>query len=211
VIAPLMARGVIDLAEKAVRAPWAKRGAAIALWVCAAGAVAFAVGVVIASGTIRTEWVVLAAVFGATAACAVVVVRWLPRAWTIAAPVAALMAWGAAFGALGHGTALGNERPGQVDVLARAVAEAAGPTTQVITIGFDRDDLIYRLNRPIDRVPRNVEASELLARGPAIVVATPKELDKLAAEGLELVRGDVYLIEDTERFEIARIVGGQNE
>jgi 4-amino-4-deoxy-L-arabinose transferase-like glycosyltransferase len=207
IAAVLLARGVLDLLDKAERSNRFRRIAAAALIALAAASLAFAVGVEVASDLTSPEALGVVAGFALAGAFVVWVGRTVfSRSMLTRLVVAALSAWGAAFAVLGHNSVLHDERSEHVESVAIAAANLSGGEIPVVSIGFDRDDLIYQVNRPIRRLPGTISAQELRAEGPAIVVARPSVLDRLAAEGAPIERGPVFTIEKGERYEVARLI-----
>ena len=209
IIAVLLARGTIDVLRKGRPHALPGRVLAIGLWIAAGCALASAVGVEAFSGFTVSDTLVVAV--GFTTAALIVVLGWraLGSQPALRPIVVALLAWGAAFGVLGQEPALWDDRADRIDDLAiAAVALAADTDLPVIAIGFDPDDLIYRFNRPIQRLPRASDAEALADLLPAIVVASPETLDRLATEGLAVDPGLTFAIEDGDSFRIATVRPG---
>ena len=209
IIAVLLARGTIDVLRKGRPHALAGRVLAIGLWIAAGCALASAVSVEAFSGSSVKGAMVVAAGFATAALIVAMMWRSLGTQPALRPLVVAILAWGAAFGVLGQEPALWDDRADRIDDLAiAAVTLAADTDLPVIAIGFDPDDLIYRFNRPIPRFPRTVAAGELAEVLPAIVVASPKTLDRLAAEGLAIDAQRTFVIEDGDTFGIAALRPG---
>lgn len=201
IVAVLVARGVIDVLERHGPRSVGARAMTIGLWVVATGGLALAIGVEVASDITLMEVLEVVGAFLTAGAIAVLVVRGLVGRVGARPVVAALAAWGAAFAVMGHEPALWDKRPGRVDALAIEAARLAGGTLPVVTIGFDPDDLIYRMGRPAHRMPRDVSGAEVKARAPAVVVAPPKIVERLRGEGVEFAGAATeFAIEGEERF-----------
>lgn len=210
IITVLLARGTIDVLRKGRPHALPGRVLAIGLWIAAGCALASAVGVEAFSGFSVSDTVLLAVGFATAALIVAMMWRALGTQPALRPIVVALLAWGAAFGVLGQEPALWDDRADRIDDLALAAVALADETDlPVIAIGFDPDDLIYRFNRPIQRLPRSATADALADLIPAIVVASPETLDRLEAEGLDIDSERTFAIEDGDTFSIAAVRPGR--
>jgi len=208
IMAVLMARGVLDVIDKAGRSVRTRRIVQGVLVVLAMASVALVAGVEIASDLTVQEAARVVAGFLIAGCLALWASTVIFRRQRIAQlMVTAFAAWSAAFTVMGRDTVLQSDRSERIEALAIAAAQAAGDSVPVVSIGFDRDDLIYQVNRPIRRVPTGVPLAELSTTEPLVLVGAPKVLDRLVAEGARIERGRVFEISDGERFEVAVLAG----
>ena len=84
-------------------------------------------------------------------------------------------------------------------------------------IGFDPDDLIYRVDRPIGVLAGDVPTGSLINRSPMVLVAPPSVIDHARAGGLiaesvlvtELEPGDSLEVAFVPRSELPPIPGDE--
>lgn len=204
----LIARALVDLLDRAGAAsPTAGRRWAWGLGLLALGGVGFGVGVRVHDGADARDLVVV----GACVAVGALAVWWVRRGMRLDGRTttlgAAAAAWAVGFGVVGHEPVLFSERRMRVDEVARAAAAASGNDKPVLAVGFDPNDLIYRLRRPARAVETDVGAAEVLASAPCVLVAPPSVLDRLSAEGVVMTRGEVIPVRKSTPFVVATVVG----
>lgn len=139
------------------------------------------------------------------------------RAGLLAGPlgsvlVLSLTLWGGALFLVSANTVLWSTRHERIDLVARAAAEASveqsGLETirlPVYAIGFDPDDLIYRVNRPVTVLGRDLAPGSLIIRSPMILVAPPGVIDRGRVEGLVAESLLIVEIEEGEFVEVALV------
>lgn len=205
-MAVLIARAAIDLLDRA-QAAGRSRVATALLAVLALGGLGFGIGVRAHDGVSARDLVILLAAYVAAAVVVLAIARRLPLGRAHAALAAAVAAWAVGFGVVGHEPVLFSERRLRVDEVARGAAAAAAPRLPVYSIGFDPNDLIYRLGRPA-RPLEEADAPRVLAEAaPCVLVATPGMLDRLAASGFRLRRDEPVTIRKGSVFTVATVEG----
>jgi 4-amino-4-deoxy-L-arabinose transferase-like glycosyltransferase len=111
--------------------------------------------------------------------------------------------WGSAMAL--HECSLWSDRDLRVDAFATVVAERAASGIPVLTLGYDRDDLIYQLNHGVDALPATTTAKDLSVLPHCLLVTTSRRLDALVAEGLRVEHQYAFLIEEGELAELVEL------
>lgn len=218
----LLARGVLDLLDKAMAQSEIGSRCVAGLWTLAVFPILALVAAEIylhstgrAVGDPTSKAIVAAAVALIVLASLVAVLRLgrsaragtrgqsRARAYRGLAAIVVTWTWVGFAAALDP--SLWSNRDRRVDAFATLVAERAAAGLPVYTLDFNRSDLIYELNRQVQTLPDTTTVEDLESMPRGLLVTTTERLDELVARGFRVEYREPFLIEDDTFAEVVEL------